>query len=190
MFSTVYVLYICKVWLRDSHLEMPRTHRNPTKNPGAKGGRGRFKATGMALSLMVGLVGVVWAAETLPGPIPATVIEVVDGDTVGVRARIWLGQDVEIRVRLLDIDAPEMRGKCETERSLAVAARDRVRARVLGRSVMLWDVEYGKYAGRVTARITLADGTDLAAELVQDGFARPYDGGTRGSWCPEPDGGA
>ena len=99
-------------------------------------------------------------------------------------------RDVEIRVRLLGIDAPEMRGKCETERSLAVAARDRVRARVLGRSVMLWDVEYGKYAGRVTARITLADGTDLAAELGQDGFARPYDGGTRGSWCPEPDGGA
>ena len=163
---------------------------HPAKDPGAKGGLGRFEAIAIAFFLMAGVVGVVWAAEVLPGPIPATVTEVVDGDTVGVRARIWLGQDVEVRVRILDIDTPEMRGKCETERSLAIAARDRVRARVLGRSVMLWDVKYGKYAGRVTARITLADGTDLAADLLENGFARPYDGGARGSWCPEPDGGA
>ncbi len=127
--------------------------------------------------------------EALPGPIPAFVTEVIDGDTVSVRARIWLGQDVQIRVRLLNIDTPELRGKCSTERSLAIQARDQVIHQALGRQVQLWEVAYGKYAGRVTARITLEDGTDLSAYLVSAGLARPYDGGVRGSWCPPVPGG-
>ncbi len=35
------------------------------------------------------------ARELLPGPVPARVIQVIDGDTLVVKARIWLGQDVE-----------------------------------------------------------------------------------------------
>ncbi len=49
------------------------------------------------------------AAELLPGPVTATVQEVIDGDTVAVRARIWLGQAIENRVRLAGIDTPELR---------------------------------------------------------------------------------
>ena len=40
---------------------------------------------------VVAIAGVIWAAEILSGPIPAVVTEAVDGDTIGVRARIWLG---------------------------------------------------------------------------------------------------
>jgi hypothetical protein len=72
---------------------------------------------------VVTIAGLVWAAEILPGPILAVVTEVVDGDTIGVRARIWLGQDVEIQVRILDINTPELRGHCEKERSLALAGK-------------------------------------------------------------------
>ena len=32
-------------------------------------------------------------AEIVPGPIPARIVRVIDGDTIVVRARIWLGQD-------------------------------------------------------------------------------------------------
>ena len=64
-------------------------------------------------------------AEMLPGPVPAAVIEVIDGDTVRVRARVWLGQDVETAVRIAGIDTPELRGAdCDAERRLAEAARD------------------------------------------------------------------
>ena len=31
------------------------------------------------------------AGEMLPGPIPAEIVSVVDGDTISVRAHIWLG---------------------------------------------------------------------------------------------------
>lgn len=123
------------------------------------------------------------ASEVLPGPIPARVVEVIDGDTVRVRARIWLGQEIEISVRFDGIDAPERHGKCAEERRLAEAARDFVAARLKDRAVQLHDVHYGKYAGRVVARAVLPSGEDVARSLVAAGLARAYDGKARGGWC-------
>ena len=37
------------------------------------------------------------AAERLAGPIPARVLAVIDGDTIEVQARIWLGQEINTR---------------------------------------------------------------------------------------------
>ena len=36
------------------------------------------------------------AKDVLAGPVPAEVVRVVDGDTLLVRAEIWLGQTVEV----------------------------------------------------------------------------------------------
>ena len=121
--------------------------------------------------------------QSIPGPVPARVLGVVDGDTVIVRARIWLGQEVETRVRLRGVDAPEIKGHCAAERRLAVRARDFARAKLGGGPVVLTDVRYGKFAGRVVARIRAADGEDLAQALIEAGLGRPYSGGRRGSWC-------
>jgi endonuclease YncB( thermonuclease family) len=54
-------------------------------------------------------------AEVLSGPVEATVVRVVDADSLVVRARIWLDQDLETSVRLLGVDAPELHGTCEFE---------------------------------------------------------------------------
>jgi endonuclease YncB( thermonuclease family) len=123
------------------------------------------------------------AGERLAGPIEARVVDVVDGDTIVVRARIWLGQEVETRVRLMGVDAPELRGACGRERALAARARDFVRARIDGGAVVLADVRYGKYAGRVLARVRAPGGEDLSAALIATGLARAYDGRARASWC-------
>ena len=127
-------------------------------------------------------------AESLSGPLPARVVEVIDGDTLGVRVRIWLDQDVATRVRLDGIDAPELRGHCEQERALARRAADFVAGKVMsevdgGAVVRLHEVRYGKYARRVVARVVTEDGEDLAQALLDAGLARPYDGGRRASWC-------
>ena len=119
---------------------------------------------------------------------PARVVEVIDGDTLGVRVRIWLDQDVATRVRLDGIDAPELRGRCEQERALARRAADFVAGKVMseagaGTLVRLHEVRYGKYARRVVARVEMEDGEDLAQALLDAGLARPYDGGRRASWC-------
>ena len=46
------------------------------------------------------------AEEALAGPVRAVVERVVDGDTVDVRARIWLGQSLTVRVRIDGVDTP------------------------------------------------------------------------------------
>ncbi len=144
---------------------------------------------GVAVALAVGVWWLPAAAvrQDLPGPILARVIEVIDGDTILVEARIWLGQVVTTRVRLDGVDAPEMNGACDLERAAARAARaflgDRIAADPDGARVVLHRVRWGKYAGRVLARVSTPDGADLAAALLAAGHARPYAGGRRPGWC-------
>lgn len=121
--------------------------------------------------------------EAVAGPIAAWVNEVIDGDTIVVRARIWLGQDVETRVRLFGVDAPEMKARCAEEQRLARAAREFVRARVAEKRVSLMDIRYDKYGRRVLARVLTPEGEDLAQALIRGGLARAYDGTKRRSWC-------
>ncbi len=143
-----------------------------------------------AVWLLVGGADRGWRADVLPGPVPARVIEVVDGDTIAVRARIWIGQDVETRVRLSGVDTPEFNGRCGRERELAAHARAFVVEAIGGGAVKLSDVRYGKYAGRVVADVETAAGEDLGALLIAAGLGRPYDGGARASWCETDDSGS
>ncbi len=128
------------------------------------------------------------AEDVLAGPVPAVVEEVVDGDTLRVRARIWLGQEVATYVRLAGVDAPEVRGACQRERQLARQAQDFVASRLAtspdgSPGVQLREVRYGKYARRIVARVETAAGLDLGAALIAAGLAQPYDGGRRPVWC-------
>jgi micrococcal nuclease len=125
------------------------------------------------------------ADVVLPGPVPAAVDEVVDGDTLRVRARIWPGHEVATLVRLEGIDAPERRARCAEERAAAAAARARLAELVADGEVVLLEVRDDKFGGRVRARVLASDGTDVGATLVAARLARPYDGRTRASWCAE-----
>ena len=122
------------------------------------------------------------AEEALAGPVRAVVERVVDGDTVDVRARIWLGQSLTVRVRIDGVDTPEMRSDCADERRLALAARDYLARRLLNREITLLRVVYDKFGGRVRADISDSDG-DIAKGLLEAGFARPYHGERREPWC-------
>ncbi len=122
-------------------------------------------------------------AEIVPGPIPARVLRVIDGDTIVVRARIWLGQDIDTQVRLEGVDAPEMNGKCESERRLAIKARNFIVSMTAGGTVVLRRIHYGKYAGRVVARVTSQDDKDFSKALLRAGLGRAYKGRRRVPWC-------
>lgn len=125
-------------------------------------------------------------AETIAGPVPAAVVRVIDGDTLEVRARVWLGTEIITLVRLRGVDAPERNGACPAERRLAVRARRFVVDRVAGAPVRLHRVGLGKYAGRVIADVVMADGVDLGTALAAAGLVRPYRGGRRIDWCRSP----
>jgi endonuclease YncB( thermonuclease family) len=122
------------------------------------------------------------AAEIVDGPVAARVLRVIDGDTIEVAARIWLGQRLTIRVRLAGVDAPEMRGRCDRERNLARAARELVASRA-GESVRLTAIRRDKYGGRVVARVAGSDGHDLSDALLSAGLAHRYEGRRKLPWC-------
>ena len=122
----------------------------------------------------------------LMGAYRAHVLNVIDGDTVEARVHVWMGQEVVTRIRLKDIDAPEITGACGAERDLAIASRNRVAALVGNANVLLTDVKPDKYFGRVVARVVSADGRDVGTILLEEHLARPYRGGRREAWCPLP----
>jgi micrococcal nuclease len=124
------------------------------------------------------------AADRLAGPVPAVVERMVDGDTIGVRAHIWLDQQITVRVRLAGVNTPEItRPECERERELAEAAKAFVES-LAPVEVELFDIQHDKYAGRVDARVVLPDGRDLGVLVLAEGHGVPYPG--RGDWCPAP----
>lgn len=126
------------------------------------------------------------AEELLAGPVPATLVRVIDGDTLLVRARVWLDIDIVTRVRLRGVNAPELRARDDGERGRAEAARAFVASLLRtdlaeGAPLVLTAIGQDKYGGRVVASVSVA-GADLAAALVGEGHARPM--GQRGRRSP------
>lgn len=133
--------------------------------------------------LVLGWTAAADAAEVLSGPIAAKVIRAVDGDTLEIEVSIWLGLNQKTSVRLRGLDTPEIKGKCQIEKDLALAAKTRL-AKLAGAKVWLRNVTHDKYAGRVLAEVVNLAGDDIGLLMIADGLARPYDGGKRKSWCP------
>ena len=117
----------------------------------------------------------------------ATLVKVVDGDTVD--ANIDRGFDITIkkRIRLVGINTPECRTRDLKEKALGLAAKERVKA-ILKENVKftLESTELGKY-GRVLGKIHIdkLDGTEcltqicLNDQLIKEKHAVAYFGGKR-----------
>ncbi|MCH7499616.1 MAG: thermonuclease family protein [Nitrospinae bacterium] len=121
-----------------------------------------------------------WTAPPITGPVAAKVVKVYDGDTFTVEAYPWPGITAKASVRVNGVDTPEIRGKCESEKRKAIAAREFVKWLVLGEVVFLQNVKYGKYAGRVVADVKLKGGDSLADKIINQGLGREYHGGKGG----------
>lgn len=114
---------------------------------------------------------------------PATVVRVVDGDTFEARVQAWPGIEIVTKVRLRNIDAPEMRGRCGQELAMAQAARDKLAAMLAEGPVSIAQVSLDKYGGRVLANASAGPVGDVGTALLEAGLVRRYAGGRRESWC-------
>ena len=131
-------------------------------------------------------------ADRIAGPVAADVVEVIDGDTIAVRAHIWPGHIVETRVRLDGVDTPETRRpECEAERTAGHEATAFTRAWLVAHpDISLHNVRLGSFAGRVIADLraqapTEAEPAGLSDALLAADLAVPY--GEDGPWCsPAP----
>ena len=111
------------------------------------------------------------------------VISVYDGDTFRVNIDSLppiVGKNIAIRVN--GVDTPEIRGKCQYEKNLALEARDFVRGKLANaKEIKLTNLQRGKYF-RVVANV-LVDGVSLEQELLDNELAYEYSGGKKLSWC-------
>jgi endonuclease YncB( thermonuclease family) len=114
---------------------------------------------------------------------PAEVLRVIDGDTFEARVHVWPGLDVNTKIRLRNIDAPELHARCPDELAKAQAARTALETMLATGAVTVSRIGIDKYGGRVDALAATRDTPDISAALLSGGFARSYDGGRRGSWC-------
>lgn len=116
--------------------------------------------------------------------VPAVVDYVLDGDTVAAQVNLAPDVGVTVRVRLRNVDTPELSGECDDEINMANRARDRVRTLLpRGTVVELENIKDDKYLGRIDANVFLPDGRDVGNILVRENLARPYNGGKRAGWC-------
>ena len=116
--------------------------------------------------------------------VPARVGHILDGDTFSAAVSLDADTTVSVRVRLRNVDTPEMNGDCEYERARAVAARDRLAEIIpVGSTVELSNVKDDKYLGRIDANVKNAAGDDVGEVLIREKFGRKYSGGRRKPWC-------
>lgn len=103
----------------------------------------------------------------------------VDGDTVKVACP---GEDLR-SARLLGFDTPELYSpKCLSETFLAIQATLKLRRLIwFADTVVVRRTGVDRY-DRKLARLIL-DGVDVSRPMIASGLARPYDGGTRATWC-------
>ena len=108
-----------------------------------------------------------------------------DGDTCYVSAPVLPGKLSKMSVRVLGIDTPEIKGKCEKEKELALIGRQTANELFRAADVIEFkDLKWDKYGGRVLSNVYL-DGKLYSDILIEKGLARPYDGGAKKGWGDE-----
>ncbi len=134
----------------------------------------RFGHVCGAVSLFCFLVGWLTAADEPRSQIsvPCEVVEVYDGDTMTVRV------SMDMRIRLLDCWAPEVKTKDQAEKVKGIAAREHLlKLAPVGSKAQLTIPLDGDRLddiltlGRVLGRVSV-DGRDLSEQQVKAGHAK------------------
>lgn len=99
----------------------------------------------------------------------ATVLNVVDGDTIDAMVDLGFRSSVRLRFRLFGINAPETRGE---QRPDGLKSKDWLKERISNKEIIIntHKDHTGKY-GRYLATIWL-DGKSVNQEMVELGLAR------------------
>ncbi|MBI1386658.1 MAG: thermonuclease family protein [Rhizobiales bacterium] len=101
-------------------------------------------------------------------------IRAIDGDSLAIGAE---------RIRIIGVDAPELKARCPREEELARRAKTVLQALVDRPDVVVERQGRDRYR-RTLARV-LVGGADVAELLIAAGLGRPYHGEARATWCPQ-----
>ena len=112
---------------------------------------------------------------------------VVDGDTIDVDVDLGFDIHHSARVRMMGIDTPESRTRNLAEKALGLASKARLKDLLKGKKVKIETSKEGKGKfGRILADVITMDkeGNEINCnqQLIEEGHARPYYGGTKVPW--------
>lgn len=85
------------------------------------------------------------------------------------------------KIRIENIDAPEIDGRCAAERSAALKAKNELARLLAGHPIEVVRSKLDRY-GRQLARVASSEG-DVGERLVEQDLARRWDR-WRAPWCP------
>jgi micrococcal nuclease len=114
----------------------------------------------------------------------AEVLSVYDGDTITVMIDQGMKHFARVKVRMIGINTPEIRTKDLEEKARGYAAKDYLKSRIEGKTIVINTVKKGKF-GRWLGVIWLYEegmeelGESLNDEMIRMGHAVAYDGGAR-----------
>lgn len=138
------------------------------------------------ISLLLSVVSFTVIPQTNGVIYKATILRVIDGDTVAFKA-VWLPDPLkkELLLRVYGVDTPEKgaRAKCKKEAELGALASfftQELITNATKKQIVL--ISWDKYGGRVLGDLIL-DGKSLRQQLIQQGYAREYFGEAKTSWC-------
>lgn len=105
----------------------------------------------------------------------ARITEVYDGDTCTAVVDLGFTVHVEVKFRLLGINAPELRGGTPQSKAAGEAARNRLRDLVLGKELYIDSYKGSDAFGRWLVVLRLdASSTPINTILLQEGHAVPF----------------
>ena len=109
------------------------------------------------------------------------VIKVYDGDTITIASKLPYDSSPLYRfsVRLNGIDAPEIKGKTEDEKTAAKVSQKALEELILHKNVTLENMSTEKY-GRILADVFYNE-INLNQWMLKNHYAIEYDGGTKKS---------
>jgi endonuclease YncB( thermonuclease family) len=118
--------------------------------------------------------------------VPAVVKYVVDGDTFSAGVKLQDDTIVSVRVRIRNVDTPELHGECVDEIVAANVAKNRLAELLPADSIVeLENIKDDKYLGRIDANVIDSRGRDVGKILIREGLGRAYNGGRRAGWCKQ-----
>lgn len=88
-------------------------------------------------------------------------------------------ENIRLKTRLDDIDGPEIRNRNLLQKQLAYLGKTRLIELIFQKQIYVELFDFDKY-GRVLVKVTLDDKRDLVQTLIDEKYAQPYDGGSKG----------
>lgn len=113
----------------------------------------------------------------------AKIEKVIDGDTVEILVPCLPKSVQRMKVRLKNIDTPELHGKCDSEKQKAEIAKSYVRSVLQNKTVQLTNCTADKYF-RLNCEIIYDSTKNISSDLTNNGYAIPYFGEKKyHNWC-------